>query len=74
MSDSASKKATREKVRAHRQRLREQGLRPMQIWVPDVRLPGFRSQAHAQSLAVATSRYESADQDFIDAASDSEIE
>ena len=27
-----------------------QGLRPIQIWVPDVRAPSFRSEAHRQSL------------------------
>lgn len=30
-------RSSREKVRAHRERLRQQGLRPIQIWVPDVR-------------------------------------
>ncbi|MFQ5705337.1 MAG: antitoxin MazE-like protein, partial [Gemmatimonadales bacterium] len=37
MSDEERRKATREKVRRHRRRLREQGLRPIQIWVPDIR-------------------------------------
>ena len=32
----------RVKVREHRRRPREQGLRPIQIWVPDVRSPAFR--------------------------------
>lgn len=41
------------KVRRHRERLREQGLRPIQIWVPDVRAAGFRAEAHRQSQAVA---------------------
>ncbi|MGH3545049.1 MAG: antitoxin MazE-like protein, partial [Mycobacteriales bacterium] len=27
-------------MRAHRRRLREQGLKPIQIWVPDVNAPG----------------------------------
>jgi hypothetical protein len=61
--------ATREKVRAHRERLRQQGLRPIQIWVPDVRAPSFRAEAHRQSLAVATSPHAEADQEFIDAVS-----
>ena len=39
-----------ERVRDHRARLRAQGLRPIQIWVPDVRSPAFVAQAHAQSL------------------------
>jgi hypothetical protein len=60
------------KVRSHRERLRQQGLRPIQIWVPDVRLPGFAAAAHEQSLAAANSPYAKEDQDFIDAISDSE--
>jgi len=31
------------KVREHRRRLGEQGLRPIQIWAPDVRSPTFRA-------------------------------
>jgi hypothetical protein len=57
-------------VREHRQRLREQGLRPIQIWAPDVRAPGFRADARRQSRAVATSECEREDQAFIDAISD----
>lgn len=60
------------RVRAHRQRLREQGLRPIQIWVPDVRSPQFAAQAHQQSLAIASSRHEADDQAFIDALADDE--
>ena len=68
---SASKpKSSRVKVRQHRARLRAQGLRPIQIWVPDVRAPSFRSEAHRQSLAVAASLHAQDDQAFIDAASD----
>lgn len=63
-------KPSRDKVRAHRARLRRQGLRPIQIWVPDVRAPAFRAQAHRQSLAVANSPHAREDQEFIDAVSD----
>jgi len=63
-------KPSRDKVRAHRARLRRQGLRPIQIWVPDVRAPAFKAQAHRQSLAVANSPHAREDQDFIDAISD----
>ena len=45
-------------------------MRPIQIWVPDVRLPGFREEAHRQSLAVAESNFAAEDQQFIDAISD----
>ena len=67
---ASTSQPSREKVRAHRQRLRQQGLRPIQIWVPDVRAPSFRAEAHRQSLAVAKSQEAGEDQDFIDAVSD----
>jgi len=66
-------KSSREKVRAHRERLRRQGLRPIQIWVPDVRSPGFKAEARRQSLAVAASPRAREDQDFIDAVSDLDL-
>ena len=62
--------SSREKVRAHRARLRAQGLRPIQIWVPDVRTAAFRKAAHKQSVAVAQSSHAAADQAFIDAVSE----
>ena len=63
-------KATRMKVQRHRDGLREQGLRPIQIWVPDVDARSFRKAAHRQSLAVANSAGEAADQAFIESISD----
>ena len=63
-------KRTRDKVKAHRERLRRQGLRPIQVWVPDVRSPAFQAEAHRQSLAVARSAQEREDQDFIDCVSE----
>ena len=62
--------SSRQKVHAHRQRLRDQGMRPIQIWVPDTRSPSFKAQAHRQSLAVAKSRRAREDQAFIDAVSE----
>lgn len=61
---------SREKVRAHRARLRQQGLRPIQIWVPDTRGPEFAAEAHRQSLAAAQSPHAKEDQDFIESLSD----
>jgi hypothetical protein len=66
----AAAKSTRDKVAAHRRRLRAQGLRPIQIWVPDTRAPEFVAQAHRQSLLVASSPREAEDQAFLDALSD----
>jgi hypothetical protein len=70
MAESHRSKSSREKVRAHRERLRKQGLRPIQIWVPDVRSPAFKAEAHRQSAAVAKSSQEREDQDFVDAISE----
>ncbi len=70
MASASKPKPSRTKVRQHRERLRAQGLRPIQIWVPDVRAPSFRSEAHRQSLAVATTTHAHEDQAFIDAVSD----
>jgi hypothetical protein len=70
MAPTSKPKPSRVKVREHRERLRSLGLRPIQIWVPDVRAPSFRSEAHRQSLAVATSAHAREDQAFIDAVSD----
>ena len=61
--------STRDRVRRHRERLRRQGLRPLQIWVPDVRAPEFIAEAHRQSVAIATSDREADDQAFVDAIS-----
>lgn len=70
MTSVSKPKPPRLKVREHRERLRSQGLRPIQIWVPDVRAASFRSEAHRQSLAVALSNKAREDQVFIDAVSD----
>ena len=70
MASASTAKPSRIKVREHRERLREQGLRPIQIWVPDVRSPAFRSEAHRQSAAIAASPHSRDDQAFIDAVSD----
>jgi len=49
--------------------LRAQGLRPIQIWVPDTRSPAFARAARRQSKRVAASDYAAADQAFVDAIS-----
>ena len=67
----APKKASsRDKVRAHRARLRAQGLRPIQIWVPDVRSPAFKAEARRQSRLVAALPGERETMDFIEAVAD----
>lgn len=58
---------TKDRVRAHRERLRAQGLRPIQIWVPDVSSPEFAAEAHRQSAMAAGSDHAADDQGFVDA-------
>ena len=66
MTDTSSGR----RVREHRQRLRAQGLRPVQIWVPDVSAEGFAAEAHRQSRAVAASAAAEDDQAYVDSVSD----
>ena len=69
MSLAVHPKPSKVKVQEHRERLRAQGLRPVQIWVPDVTSPTFRAAAKRQSKAVAASDHAKEDQGFIDGVS-----
>jgi len=55
-----------EQVQRDRTTLRAAGLRPIEIWVPDVRSRSFAAKAHRQSLAVARSRHAEGDQALVD--------
>ena len=58
-----------QRVQKRREALRAAGLRPVQIWVPDTRRPGFADECRRQ--ARETARADAADhdlQDFLDAA------
>ena len=66
---AGSPKTSREKVQKHRDLLRAQGMRLIQIWVPDVRSRAFAVAARKQSRRVAASPLEAEDQAFIDAIS-----
>lgn len=70
MSPSVTNRSSRDKVRQHRERLRAQGLRPVQIWVPDTRSKAFEAEAYRQSALVAASAGEAEDQAFVDAISE----
>lgn len=63
-------KSSRVKVGEHRARLRKQGLRPIQIWVPDILAPNFQAEALRQSAAVAKTIHARDDQAFIDSISE----
>ena len=69
MEPLAKRPSSRVKVGEHRARLRALGLRPIQIWVPDVRAPSFQAEAKRQSEAVSRSDHALDDQAFIDAIS-----
>lgn len=55
---------------AYRARMRAQGLRPVQIWIPDVRAPEFAAEAHRQSALVAAAAEATDDMDFVEAISE----
>lgn len=57
MSASVSRR-----VQKHRDALRASGLRPIQIWLPDTRQPGFAEECRRQSRIVAAA--EAADHDL----------
>jgi hypothetical protein len=68
--DADKKVAARERVRKHRESLRARGLRPIQIWVPDTRKPGFDEEARRQCLAVRDDPQEKEALDWIEKAMD----
>ena len=58
-----------ERVHKRRETLRAAGLRPVQIWVPDTRRPGFAAECHRQSALIAEAdRRDAGLSDFMDAA------
>lgn len=59
----------RDRVGAHRDRMRAQGFRLIQMWVPDVRSEEFAAEARRQSKSVAEGDHRSDDQEFIEAIS-----
>ena len=46
--------STSERVQKRRDALRAAGLRPVQIWVPDIRCPGFAAECRRQASLIAT--------------------
>ncbi len=58
MRTASRTKFVREKVREHRARLRAQGLRPIQIWVPDARSPSSGAARPSQAVAASADAYD----------------
>jgi hypothetical protein len=63
MVDAISK---RNSVARRRSKLRAMGLRPLQLWVPDTRAPGFAAQV-AHDIALASAPETPAEQALSDA-------
>ena len=51
-------KTTVDRVKKHRDALRTAGLRPVQIWVPDVRRRGFARECKRQSRRLLADSHE----------------
>ena len=64
--------STSARVQKHRAALRESGLRPVQIWVPDTRRPGFAEECRRQSQLLQDDILEQETTDWLEAAADRE--
>ena len=62
--------ATSVRVQKHRVGLRASGLRPLQIWVPDTRRPGFAEECRRQSMLLQGDALERETADWLAAAGD----
>jgi hypothetical protein len=58
-----------QRVQKRRDALRAAGLRPVQIWVPDTRAPGFEEEYRRQAALVGAADLSNPEEmDFLDAA------
>ena len=64
--------STSARVQKHRAALREAGLRPVQIWVPDTRRAGFAEECRRQSRLLQNDAQERETADWLEAAADRE--
>lgn len=55
-----------DKMRVYRAKLRGRGLRPVQLWAPDTKAPGFAEAMRRQSLLVSQSPGEEQDIAFVE--------
>ena len=63
---------TSERVQKHRQALRDAGLRPIQIWVPDTRRAGFAEECQRQSLLLQGDALEADTLEWLESVADTE--
>jgi len=64
--------STSERVQKHRDALRAAGLRPVQIWLPDTRRPGFAEECRRQSQTLQDDAHEQKTLEWLETAGDHE--
>jgi len=64
--------STRKRVQKRRDTLRASGMRPVQIWVPDTRQPGFAEECRRQCLMVRNDPQEGEILDWLEKVGDRE--
>ena len=60
------------RVQKHREALRAQGMRPVQLWVPDTRSSQFAAECRRQSALLAADPHEREILDWIEQAADTD--
>lgn len=71
MSRMATKQAKAgARVDRYRERMRLAGLRPVQIWLPDTRAPGFAAECKRQSLLLKGDPHEAEILEWLEAVTD----
>lgn len=68
--ESDMPQSERERTEAYRGRMRALGLRPVQVWVPDIHRPGFAEEVRRQVALLRGQAEEEEALDFIEAAQD----
>jgi hypothetical protein len=65
---TAKRRTARESVRAYRQRMRRNGFRQVNLWVPDTRAPDFIKECRRQSRLASSADQEELDKLLLGAA------
>lgn len=61
-----------QKMRQYRNRMKAAGLRPIQLWVPDVRSRKIVEEVRKQSIRVSSDPWEGTVMDFVESVMDRE--
>lgn len=64
--------SSRERVSKYRAGLRAAGLRPIQLWVPDTRKPGFAAECRRQSELLRADPLENEIANWLEATADTD--